>query len=115
MIIKIEPYPKPRMTRADKWKRRKSVLNYWAFKDELLLKSKGYEVGEVLKIQFFLTMPNSWSKTKKKLMDGEPHLQKPDLDNLVKSFLDCLCKNDSFIHTIEAKKVWTYQGKINVE
>ena len=30
--IKITPVSKPRMTRADTWKKRPCVLKYWAYK-----------------------------------------------------------------------------------
>ena len=33
--IKIIPRAKPRMTRADTWKKRPCVVKYWAYKDEL--------------------------------------------------------------------------------
>ncbi|HHE6457291.1 TPA: RusA family crossover junction endodeoxyribonuclease, partial [Proteus mirabilis] len=32
-VFNIEPVPKPRMTQADKWKKRPPVLKYFAFKD----------------------------------------------------------------------------------
>lgn len=36
-VFNIEPVPKPRMTQADKWKKRPPVLKYFAFKDEVKL------------------------------------------------------------------------------
>ena len=57
-------------------------------------------------------MAKSWSKKKKKAMLGKPHQQIPDLDNYLKAFLDALCKNDSFVHEVHAKKLWANKGAI---
>ena len=42
----------------------------------------------------------------------KPHQQRPDVDNLVKGVMDSLFQEDSHIHTIEAKKVWSDVGYI---
>jgi Holliday junction resolvase RusA-like endonuclease len=39
-------------------------------------------------IQFHFALPDSWSKKKKEEMLYKPHQQKPDNDNLFKSFCD---------------------------
>jgi len=79
--IDITPLGKVRMVKSDSWKKRPSVLRYWAYKDELKLKLPHYEVGPRLAIRFNLSMPPSWSQKKKDLMCGTPHQQKPDIDN----------------------------------
>ena len=101
IIFKIKPCPKPRMTRADTWKKRPCVLRYFAFKHKLniLAKQLNYIPGDTLAVTFVLEMPKSWSKKKKELMNGKPHQQKPDLDNMVKAFKDALLKEDSHVHT----------------
>lgn len=77
----ITPVGKPRMTRADKWKQRPPVMRYRMFCDEARL--HGIRVPENgAHITFVLPMPKSWSKKKRAAMDGQPHQQKPDLDNL---------------------------------
>jgi Holliday junction resolvase RusA-like endonuclease len=61
-------------------------------------------------------MPPSWSKKKRVAMAGQPHKNKPDLDNLIKAFKDALCDDDSFVHTYEKMtKVWGEQGCILVQ
>lgn len=60
-MFAIVPVPKPRQTRADKWKIRPPVLRYRAFYDEvrlngLTLLESGYYVT------FVLPIPGSWSK-----------------------------------------------------
>ena len=61
-------------------------------------------------------MPKSWSKKKKLEMDGQPHTQVPDLDNLLKAIGDALYQDDSCIHTLGSlKKVWATNGFILFE
>lgn len=114
MILNITPVPKPRMTRADRWKKRPIVLSYWTFKNELVLKANkaGLELGDELNVIFVMPFPESWSEKKKKSLEGMPHQQRPDLDNLCKAAQDCLLKEDSHIHKIVASKIWGREGKI---
>lgn len=110
----INPVPKPRMTRSDKWKQRKCVLEYRAYKDEVRLKRVDLpEAGG--HVTFVLPMPKSWTEKKKSQMCGEPHQQKPDVDNLTKALLDALHKDDSHVWDIRATKVWGLTGKILIQ
>ena len=46
-------------------------------------------------------------------MNGQPHLNKPDLDNIIKFVQDSLKEDgDQMIHTIVANKIWGEEGKI---
>jgi Holliday junction resolvase RusA-like endonuclease len=112
--FKIDPIAKPRMTRGDRWRHRQIVDHYFAFKDQLVLMANfnKFELGDKYKVEFFIKMPDSWSLKKKKLMEGKPHQQKPDLDNLLKAVQDCLLDKDESIYCIEASKCWWYEGKI---
>ena len=65
-------------------------------------------------ITFYLPMPKSWTKSKKKEMLGNPHRQKPDLDNLIKALGDALHGDDSHIASIAARKVWATRGGISI-
>ena len=112
MIIPVIPCPAPRMTRADAWKKRPCVLKYRAFKDDLRHYIK--DVPVPLKIHFALPMPDSWSDKKRKAMNGQPHTQKPDIDNLLKAFMDALLKDDSHVWTVTASKGWAEKGFIIV-
>lgn len=110
-VYNITPLGKPRMTRADKWKKRPEVLRYRAFCDEVRLNKvtlaeSGYHVI------FVLPMPPSWSKKKRALMDGKPHQQKPDKDNLEKALLDALFGEDSHIWDGRVTKIWGETGKM---
>ena len=112
--LKIKAVPKPRMTRADTWKKRPCVLNYWAYKDELNEKIKDIdiELKDELFIEFYMPMPKSWSKKKKEEHYLKPHQQKPDIDNLLKGVMDALFKEDSHVHTVYGKKTWSDEASI---
>ncbi len=107
----IIPTPKPRQTKADVWKKRACVMRYRAFADQC--RAMGMKINESdSHIVFILPMPKSWSKKKREAMDGQPHQQKPDIDNLCKSVLDALHKDDSHIYNIRLSKFWGQKGKI---
>lgn len=108
----IDPFPKPRMTRSDKWKKRQCVLNYYAFKDEV--RAKRIAVGINDHLIFNIAMPKSWSKKKRDKFNGKPHTQKPDLDNLIKAIWDASMKDDSSIWKVSAEKRWAVNGSIVV-
>ncbi len=108
---KIIPVPKPRMTRADRWKGRACVKKYWQFKDECrLLKIQIPDDGA--SITFILPMPTSWNKKKREQMNGKPHQSKPDIDNLIKALLDATMENDAGVWNIHACKLWGVEGSI---
>jgi Holliday junction resolvase RusA-like endonuclease len=113
MLYKVEPVSKPRQTQRDKWKPSKSALRYRAFADECRLRMKGVDLDGA-DITFYLPIPQSWSKRKKREMKGEPHRQKPDLDNLIKALGDALYGDDSCIASIQARKVWATEGAISI-
>jgi len=112
--IEIDPVPKPRMTQSDRWKKRPCVLRYRSFCDELRAKTltARYVPDGQIKVDFVVPMPPSWTKKKRQQMNLDPHRQTPDLDNLVKAFLDALMVDDSGIHSINAKKIWGDIGQI---
>lgn len=114
MKYDITPVPKPRMTKSDTWKKRPCTDRYWKFKDEV--RKNKIEVPEAgSHIIFVMPMPDSWSKKKKREMDGKPHKQKPDKDNLEKALLDAIFDEDSHIWDSRVTKVWGYYGAIIIE
>jgi Holliday junction resolvase RusA-like endonuclease len=117
MIWEVAPFPKPRMTQRDKWKRRPVVIKYILFKEALkyYAEENCYKVPDELSLTFILAMPKTWSKKKRDAMRGKPHQQRPDLDNLIKAFKDALCEDDSHVHTYGTmKKIWGDVGQIEV-
>ena len=113
MIYDITPIPKPRQTRSDKWKKRPCVLRYRAFSDECRLKIKSLPGS--FHVTFIIPMPNSWSKKAKICNDHTLHLHRGDADNYLKSLLDALCDDDSYIADVRVTKVWGYKGAIKIE
>ena len=100
------------MTRQDKWKKRPCVVNYWAFVDECKLKRLTFPASGA-DITFVIPMPKSWSNKEKIKMDGQPHIHKPDLSNLLKALEDAVYKNDSMIWNYKSlTKIWGYTGMI---
>lgn len=101
------------MSQRDKWAKRKCVCEYWAFRD--LVKLSQVKVPEAgAHIVFHIPMPKSWSAKKKCEMDGKPHMQKPDLDNLIKGLLDAIYGDDSVVWSVSAEKRWARKGKIEI-
>lgn len=110
-VYDIEPCPKPRMTRSDKWNKRDCVLRYRTFCDQV--RAAGIQVPESgATITFVLPMPKTWSKKKKAEMLGQPHQTTPDKDNLEKALLDACYKNDAHIWDSRVIKRWGYSGQI---
>lgn len=125
IVFDIEPVPAPRMTRSDKWKtdpnhydpkkrQRKCVADYFAYKTAIKVYSLKYkyQLTPELNIVFVLSMPASWSKKKREKMNGKPHQSRPDIDNLVKGFMDSMSAEDGFVWNLNAKKYWGEKGEI---
>ncbi len=100
------------MTRADRWKKRKCVLEYWRFKDEVNYLRKGFELGDKISILFCMPFPKSYSKKKREKLFLKPHQVKPDADNLEKAIFDAIKKKDQTIHDVKKRKVWSYKPAI---
>lgn len=110
---------KPRMTQRDKWAKRKPVLAYRAFCDELIRLMKERNRlwmtdlfnGEVSVIGItaivLIPMPQSWSGKKKERMAGTLHDQKPDSSNIYKAIEDAICVEDKQVSMINLSKFWT--------
>lgn len=116
-IFHIQPHTKPRMTIRDKWKQRPVVVKYRAYKDQLNLmaKLKGFELPENgMGFVFIFEMPKSWSKKKREEMNGKPHKQTPDLDNIIKGFWDALAEEDKHLWKVSAIKRWGKESAIIV-
>jgi Holliday junction resolvase RusA-like endonuclease len=114
MIYDIVPCPAPRMTKSDKWKKRPCVLRYFDFKKQCKEKGITFENGQ--EITFVMPFKKTYSEKKKKSLLEQPHLQKPDIDNLLKALFDAIFEDDSHIYHISSiKKVWGYEGKIIIK
>lgn len=107
-----DPIGKPRMTQADKWRRRPCVLAYraWADKARYAVRAAPSSIGFHVDGQFvagiyevswiaFVAMPASWPKKKKEALRGQLHFGKPDRDNIDKAILDALFPDDRGVAT----------------
>jgi Holliday junction resolvase RusA-like endonuclease len=99
------------MTRRDRWKKRPCVVRYFEYRDQL--RAKAIEYGITLPndftVTFYMAMPKSWSKKKKAALVGKPCMSKPDLDNVLKGFMDALRTNDASVYAVSASKFWSEQ------
>ncbi len=110
----IVPVAKPRMTRSDKWRKRPATAKYWHFVD--LCRVNRVELPCFgAHVTFILPMRASWSKKKRAVMDGKPHMSRPDLSNLLKALEDAIYQEDSVIYDVWIEKRWGIEGKILVE
>lgn len=126
VVFNIEPMGAVRMTKSDTWKldpfhkdprkrQRKPVTRYFKFKRELILQAAlhGFKLPECdFHVFFIIPMAMSWSDKKKNQMDGAPHKQRPDTDNLIKAVKDSLCDEDAHIWDYRITKRWGRSGKI---
>lgn len=106
---------KPRMTQSDKWNLRPPVVRYRAYCDHLRLLAGMWKVPSGgITVVFRIPMPRKWRKREREVRKGQPHQQKPDIDNLLKGFLDALCECDAHIYDVRAMKCWDERGAIEV-
>ena len=81
-VFQVPPQTAPRMTRRDRWKKRPCVVRYFEYRDQLRAKAVEY---------------------------GKPCKSKPDLDNVLKGFMDALRTNDASVYAVSASKFWSEQ------
>lgn len=118
-IYPITGMGKPRQTQRDKWNPSPAVQKYRLFADTVRL----YKIDipdHGYKLTFVMPMPPSWSKKKRAAMDGQPHQQKPDKDNLEKALIDAARKggnvpDDKTIWNGEVTKIWGETGSVIIE
>ena len=119
--FEINPTPasRPRVTRWGTFYGKK----YKGFKkdmDELLSDTdKEWLEGLIFAdMTFFVGIPKSWSKKKKKLKDGQWCDNNADLDNYEKAILDSLSgayfHDDRQIVQQQSKKIWADTGSIKI-
>lgn len=109
-VYEVEPMGKVRQSQSDKWKigdkARPRVKRYRAYHDRLRELGATLEPGD--EIHFKLACPKSWSKSEKNKHDGMPHMQKPDLTNLIGGYEDGVLEEDKGMWIIgETSKRWT--------
>lgn len=114
MSFYVDPVAKPRMTQSDKWKTRKRVGAYRAYRDLIRLQAGNWRPPSGLMwLLVEVPMPKSWSKAKRASRLGKPHRQVPDRDNLDKAFLDCFGE-DKRSWDGRITKLWSDRGALHV-
>ena len=117
--INPTPASRPRVTRWGTFYGKK----YKGFKKDMdeLLENVDKEWLEGLifaDMTFFVGIPKSWSKKKKKLKSGQWCDNNADLDNYEKSILDSLSgvyfHDDRQIVQQQSKKIWADTGSIKI-
>lgn len=115
ITLPVTPMGKPRMTKRDKWAKRKCVQNYWRYKDDICKHLKTHpelldylDRDEVVGVSWtaFFPFPKSYSKKRKASLSGEFHRIKPDRDNIDKGILDAILKDDSGVAFGSTEKMW---------
>ena len=133
IVLPVTPVAAPRQTQKDKWMTRPETAAYHLYRDQVRLhwRETNFQFPDSgASIIFHLPMPKSWPEKKKREMEGKPHQQKPDKDNLEKGFLDALFypntkskiklplhdQDDSRIyHTREVAKYWSREQHTSIE
>ena len=119
LVLDLDPCPAPRQSKRDGWRPSAPVRRYRAFRDavNVMAGKRRKEVPwEGLTVTFRVPMPKSWPKYRREEMDGQPHQQKPDLDNLLKALADALWPDDdTHLWDVRARKVWAREGRIEIE
>ncbi len=97
---KLRPDGLRRLLRLEKYNNYKVELLAEAKRKNFTLPASG------LHITFYIPMPKTWSKKKKKAHHGLLMQSRPDIDNLIKGFFDALVSEDKFVANISASKRW---------
>lgn len=97
---KLKPSGLKRLQRIEKYNDYKVSLMAEAKKKRFKVPAAG------LCVTFFMPMPKTWSKKKKKAHHGLFCQSRPDIDNLAKAFMDSLISEDKYVANITLSKRW---------
>jgi len=71
-----------------------------------------------IELNFFMQMPKGHGKKKRAELAGQPHTSRPDIDNLIKFYLDVcnglLYDDDSQIYNIQATKTYSEDARTEI-
>lgn len=124
LFIPVEPMGAVRMTQRGKFVKPSAqrYLNYkkavgWHIKQHWRREPTDAPVSVTVK--FVMPIPPSWPKVKQHSHVGMPHKNRPDIDNLIKGFLDSangiIWTDDKRITGINSSKVYGKKPGIAVE
>lgn len=109
--------PKDKL-RKDGLNRRNRIEKYNNYKVSLLAIAKQirfYPVEQGMHITFFLPVPKSLRTPQKLKLHMQLHRKRPDVDNILKGFLDGLLVEDNFIGDVRVTKRWVNQERGYIE
>lgn len=90
--------------------KKKAMMRNYSFK-----KNNTYSVA----ITSYHKMPDSWSKKKKENFDGCLKNTKPDCDNVIKFYLDCMngiiYHDDAQVASVQNRKFWSQEQKVVIQ
>ncbi len=120
-FVEGKPIGKPRQTHSDRWKKRPVVLRWYAWKDkctEAFQAAGGLPensiIDDIMMTAHFCPA-KSLSKKKKFALLGQPHRQRPDIDNIAKALLDAVFLEDSHVSDATLRKRWNHTPGLHVE
>jgi Holliday junction resolvase RusA-like endonuclease len=103
----ITPMPAPRQMRGSRWHIRDGprIERYHAFRDEC--RWRRVAIPERPWLRFEMPVPARGADRV-----GQPHLQRPDFDNLAKAVVDALLREDGHVWDVRITKIWERAGAI---
>jgi len=107
---KLRPEGLKRLKRLEKYNEYKLDLSAEAKRVKFVMPEQGSH------ITFYVPVPKSWAKYKKKEKHLMLHDSTPDIDNFCKAMLDSLLAEDKYIADIHLTKKWVNaeQGYIEI-
>lgn len=104
-----------RKRQLEKYNAYKEEIRYWAQKNQFVMPMAYFS------IHFKVPFPQSWRKPRMKAMDGQPHTNTPDTDNMIKALFDSILPrrnriagqkgaDDRKIHCYAVRKTWCPPG-----
>jgi Holliday junction resolvase RusA-like endonuclease len=123
IVLNLRPYPspRPRATARGGFASVYMPKEYMTYKaDVQKLLPKLLLTGAIMiDFTFCFEMPKSWSKKKKSEMMDKHHTQKPDWDNLCKTYMDAM---NNIVYTDDGqsscgrvKKVWSDKNEVIIK
>ena len=108
-VLRTHTYnPLAEQARRDHYKAIEQVKAEWKRLYPWLDSYTPLATGFELRFSFFMPIPPSWSNKEKNLHYGTHHIFRPDVDNLLKYYMDilqsALYKDDKQVHTVFAEK-----------
>ncbi len=109
-----------RKRQLEKYNAYKQEVRYWCEKNQFIVPAGDFAMW------FYIPFPKSWRRKKRLEMAGKPHMNTPDLDNLIKAIFDSVMprrnrlagqkgSDDRRIHMYVAGKIWVPPGEERID